>query len=82
MINHPRKVVHAALLMVNRAQDPLVPIACADETDRVLARAYAASGRRDRYRYVRVEDAEGHGLGAARERREPGLAPAVAVRRR
>ncbi len=63
VINHPRQVVHAALLMVNRAKDPLVPIACADETNAVLARAYAASGHRDRYRYVRVEDAEGHGLG-------------------
>jgi hypothetical protein len=63
VIEHPRRVVHAALLMVNRTQDALVPIACADETDRVLARAYAASGRRDRYRYVRITDAEGHGLG-------------------
>jgi hypothetical protein len=63
VINHPREVVHTTLLMVNRAKDPLVPIACADETDRVLARAYAAGGRRDRYRYVRIEDAEGHGLG-------------------
>jgi len=63
VINHPREVLHAALLMVNRVKDPLVPIACADETDRVLARAFAASGRRDRYRFVRIEDAEGHGLG-------------------
>ncbi len=63
VINHPRRMVHAALLMVNRAQDPLVPISCADETARVLQRAYAAAGRRDRFRFVRIEDLEGHGAG-------------------
>lgn len=66
-INHPRKLVHAALLMVARVQDPLIPIACADETDTVVARAFAASGHRDRYRYVRITDAEGHGLGTGED---------------
>jgi hypothetical protein len=64
VVEHPRRVVHAALLMVNRVQDALIPIACADATDRVLARAFRAAGRSDRYRFVRIEDAEGHGLGA------------------
>jgi hypothetical protein len=64
VIEHPRRVLHAALLMVNRVQDPLVPIACADATDRVLGRAFRAAGKGDRYRFVRIEEAEGHGLGA------------------
>lgn len=67
VINHPRRVVHAALLMANRVQDALIPISCADETDRVLRRAYAAAGRRDRYRYVRIENTEGHGFGPEEE---------------
>jgi hypothetical protein len=49
--------------MVNRVKDPLIPIGCADETARVLRRAYAAAGRSDRFRYVRIEDKEGHGFG-------------------
>ena len=63
VVNHPQRVVHAALLMANRVKDPLIPIGCADETDRVLRRAYAAAGRSDRYRYVRIEGTEGHGFG-------------------
>jgi len=47
VVNHPGRVVHAALLMVNRVQDPLIPIRCADATDLALRRAYAAAGRRD-----------------------------------
>jgi hypothetical protein len=49
--------------MVNRTQDPIIPIACADETERVLAPVYARSGFSRRFRYVRVTDAAGHGLG-------------------
>src|SRR5262249_17481220 len=62
-IAHPRRLVHAALLMVNRVQDPLIPIACADETQRVLAPVYASSGFARRFRFVRTEGAEGHRLG-------------------
>ena len=61
-IAHPQRLVHAALLMVNRTQDPIIPIACADETERVLAPVYARSGFSRRFRYVRVTDAAGHGL--------------------
>ena len=61
-IAHPQRLVHAALLMVNRTQDPIIPIACADETERVLAPVYARSGVSRRFRYVRVTDAAGHGL--------------------
>jgi hypothetical protein len=49
--------------MVNRVQDPLVPIACADETQRVLAPAYAHSGFAHRFRSVRLEGTQGHGIG-------------------
>ena len=63
VINHPRRVVHAAVLMVNRVKDPLIPISCADETDRALRPAYAAAGGGNRYRYVRIEEQEGHGFG-------------------
>jgi hypothetical protein len=62
-IAHPQKLVHTALLMVNRTQDPLIPIACADETARVLAPAYARGGFSQRFRYVRLTDVAGHGLG-------------------
>ena len=62
-IARPRRLVHAALLMVNRVQDPLIPIACADETQRVLAPVYASGGFARRFRFVRIEEAEGHGLG-------------------
>ena len=40
-----------------------LPIACADETERVLASAYARSGFARRFRYVKVTHAAGHGLG-------------------
>ena len=55
--------------MVNRVQDPLIPIRCADATHRALERAYAAVGRPDHYRYVRLEGEEGHGFGS-REKAE------------
>lgn len=63
VINHPGGVVHAAVLMVNRVKDPLIPISCADETDRALRPAYAAVGRAEHFRYLRIEEQEGHGFG-------------------
>jgi dienelactone hydrolase len=62
VIRDPAALTHAALLMVNRAGDPLIPIACADETARVLTDAYARAGTPERFRYVRLEG-EGHGFG-------------------
>src|SRR5262249_44772375 len=62
-IAHAQRLVHAAPLRVNRTEDPIIPIACADETERVLAPVYARSGFSRRFRYVRVTDAAGHGLG-------------------
>jgi hypothetical protein len=62
IIRHPERVVHSALLMINRVQDELIPVSCADETARVLQPAYAAAGATDRFRYIRRE-ATGHGTG-------------------
>lgn len=61
IIAHPDRLVHAAVLMVNRSGDAVIPIACADQTARVLEAAYARAGAAERFRYVRLER-EGHGL--------------------
>lgn len=64
LVAHPTRVVHAAILMINRVADPLIPVACADETARILAAAYTAAGVPQRFHYERLE-AEGHGIGDA-----------------
>jgi dienelactone hydrolase len=61
VIGHPGRVVHATLLMVNRDHDPIIPIECADETARVLRRAYDRAGAPERFRYS-VLAGEQHGL--------------------
>ena len=68
IIEHPDRLVHAALLMTNRIGDELIPIGCADETARVLTEAFARAGRPDHFRFVRIEGA-GHGIGTE-ERQE------------
>lgn len=82
VINHPDRLLHAAVLMVNRSGDPLIPVSCADETARVLSEAYARAGQPQRFRYLRL-DLEGHGAGAeevvpAREWLRQWLLPAAA----
>jgi len=67
VIAHPRQVVHAAVLMVNRSGDTLIPTSCAEATARVLAKAYARAGVADRFRFVRLEES-GHGFGPDEER--------------
>jgi dienelactone hydrolase len=62
-IHRAARMTHAAVLMVNRDGDPIIPIACADSTARVLARGYARAGVPDRFRY-RVIEAAVHGLDA------------------
>ena len=62
LVRHPQGVVHAAVLMVNRIDDPLIPVSCADATAEVLARAYEHAGTPERFRYVRVAE-PGHGVG-------------------
>ena len=63
-IRHPERLVHAALLVVNRVDDPLVPISCAESTAHVLERAYARAGVPERFRFVRTQES-GHGVGKA-----------------
>ncbi|HEV7733775.1 MAG TPA: hypothetical protein VGR62_16520 [Candidatus Binatia bacterium] len=62
VVRHPERVVPAPLLLVNRVDDPAVPIACADETARALAPAYAAAGVTDHFRQLRL-DGRASGLG-------------------
>ncbi len=62
VVQHPARVVPAALLLVHRTGDDVVPVACADTTARALADAYDAAGAAERFRYVR-RDAAGRGTG-------------------
>jgi hypothetical protein len=61
-VSHPDRLVHAAVLLVIRSEDPIIPVACADETAAVLGEAYARAGVPERFRFVRWP-AGGHGLG-------------------
>ncbi len=63
VISDPARLTHAAVLMVNRAGDPLIPVSCADETARVLTDAFARAGVPQRFRFLRFEG-EGHGMAA------------------
>jgi len=63
-VRHPERLVHAAVLMVNRIEDPLIPISCAESTARALERAYERAGVPERFRFVRIQDG-GHGVGQA-----------------
>jgi hypothetical protein len=60
-IRHPERLVHAALLMMNGADDHAVPARCATETARVFKRAYRKAGASRRFRFVLLEGA-GHNL--------------------
>lgn len=68
IVARPDRLLGKALLMVNRTQDEMIPISCADETARLLGPAYREAGMAERFRYVRLE-ASGHGIATA-ERRE------------
>ena len=63
VIHHPDRLTHAAVLMINRSADPLIPVSCADETARVLTEAFARAGVPQRFRFIRL-DGEGHGMAA------------------
>jgi dienelactone hydrolase len=60
-IRAPERVTHAAVLMVNRDGDPVIPIQCADVTAHVLGGTYARAKIPDRFRY-RVIESSAHGL--------------------
>ena len=62
-IAHPKRVTHAALLMVHGRRDLVVPFSCARRTAAVFRRAYAKAGAPERFRFVVLPD-EGHGLDA------------------
>jgi alpha-beta hydrolase superfamily lysophospholipase len=51
-INHPGRLVHAAVLMVNGDRDHAIPLACAERTADVLRAAYAAADVPERFRFV------------------------------
>lgn len=55
------------LLLLNGAEDPAVPVACARETARVFERAYARRGLPERFRFVLYEG-QGHDLGPDAQR--------------
>jgi hypothetical protein len=55
------------LLMMNGAEDPAIPPACARETAQRFARAYADASAPERFRFVELA-AEGHDLGAESDR--------------
>lgn len=60
-ITHPRRLVHAAILMVNGSDDHTVPLSCAIRTVDVLRRAYARAGVPERFRFVALKG--GHNIG-------------------
>jgi dienelactone hydrolase len=62
-VRHSERLTHAALLMVNGADDLAVPLPCAQATRHAFAKAYARAGVPERFRYVVVEG-EGHNLSA------------------
>ena len=62
VIRTPQRLVHGALLMLNRTGDTLIPFSCAEATAKVLSDAYAKAGASDRFQFMRF-DVEGHGIG-------------------
>ena len=62
-VRHPERFTHAAVLMVNGAEDRSVPAACAQPTARSFRAAYARARRPERFRFVLIEGA-GHDLAA------------------
>lgn len=53
-IRHPRRYVHAAILMVNGTEDQAVPYPCMERTEAVFRRAYEAAGVPERFRTVAI----------------------------
>lgn len=60
-IRRPRRWLRAAVLMVNRQGDPIVPIECADATSKIVAPTYHRAGLDEHFRY-RVLEGNEHGL--------------------
>ena len=66
-VRHPERIVHAALLMMNGADDPAIPVECATETARVLQRAYRRAGRSRRFKFVLLANKSHNITAEARE---------------
>lgn len=65
-IRHAGRFPPRPLLLINGADDPAIPAACARRTARVLARAYDAAGVPERFRFELYAD-RGHDVGARAE---------------
>jgi dienelactone hydrolase len=62
-IRHPERIVHAALLMMNGADDRAIPVRCATETARVFRHAYRRAGQSRRFKFVLLTG-KGHDIAA------------------
>ena len=60
-VRRPRRWLHAAVALVVRDGDRIIPIECADATADVVEPVYERAGRGDRFRYRVVHGTE-HGL--------------------
>jgi len=60
-IRHPRRFVHAAILMVNGTEDQAVPYPCVERTESVFRRTYEAAGVPERFRTIAIPGG-GHSL--------------------
>lgn len=61
-VRHADRYPPRPLLLLNGAQDPVIPLACAEHTADALRRAYREAGVPERVRFVVFDDA-GHDLG-------------------
>jgi dipeptidyl aminopeptidase/acylaminoacyl peptidase len=48
-IRHPERLVHAAVLLLGGAADPVIPVRCVETTTEAFTRAYAAAGVPERF---------------------------------
>lgn len=66
-IQHPERLTHTALLMINGTADPTVPYSCAETTYAAFARAYRHHGGRRRFKTVTLQAATHEISTAARD---------------
>jgi dienelactone hydrolase len=50
-IRHPERLVHAAILLLSGAEDPVIPMRCVETTAAVLTQAYATAAVPERFRW-------------------------------
>ncbi len=66
-IQHPERLTHTAIMMINGTADPTVPYSCAETTNAVLTRAYRTHGGRRRFRIVTLAEGTHEVTPAARD---------------